>query len=210
MKNCNVTVSKKQGNQKLICLKKLFKHKNYISICDDPLKWGQYYEYKACILVLSPNRMSFTLVLMRNSHSLLSLTSPCSHPLLPPPYYSPCLTLTVIRFGHLLLEPTPTCLPCRSHPLQLHIFLYSLYISALVFFLCHCLHAASVSRLIPCSVLDRASDSSVLMNLGVLLAGLEHIPSLNMWSAFNLLCSLLQLFPFVYSTVLVGFHKTFF
>lgn len=72
--------------------------------------------------------MSFSPVLMRNSHSLLSLTSPCSHPLLPPPYYSPCLTLTVIRFGHLLLEPTPTCLPPITTP----------YIPVLTLHLCPC------------------------------------------------------------------------
>lgn len=94
----------------------------------------QYYEYKACVLALFPTRMSFYLILMRTSHSLLSLTSPCSHPLLPPPSLSPCLTLTVIQFWHLLPEPPPTCLPNLSYPpLQLHIFVYSLYISVLLF-----------------------------------------------------------------------------
>lgn len=106
----------------------------------------QYYEYKACVLALFPTRMSFYLILMRTSHSLLSLTSPCSHPLLPPPSLSPCLTLTVIQFWHLLPEPPPTCLPNLSYPpLQLHIFVYSLYISVLLLFfitvcmLCLCL-----------------------------------------------------------------------
>ena len=69
------------------------------------------------------------------THSLLFLTSPSSHPLLPPPLLSPCLTLTVIQSWHLLPEPPPSCLSTLFHPLQLHISRYSAYICVLLLFL---------------------------------------------------------------------------
>lgn len=97
--------------------------------------------------------LSFYLCLIRTSHSLLAAT----HRSL-----SPCLTLTVIQPWHLLPEPPLTCLPTSSHPLQLHFLLLTLRLRPSPCFNL-CLHAVSVSRLMPCGVLDRAARSKVLI-----------------------------------------------
>lgn len=104
-----------------------------------------YHEYKSCIRACFP--MSFSLVLMGSSHRLLSVTSPRSHPLLPPPRRSPCATLTVTRFLASVAGTTAHTSPHQiPPPISNGVFLYSLYISALVVFfndsvcvLCPCL-----------------------------------------------------------------------
>lgn len=119
-----------------------------------------YHEYKSCIRVCFP--MSFSLVLMGSSHRLLSVTSPRSHPLLPPPRRSPCATLTVTQFLASVAGTTAHMSPHQiPPPISNAIFLYSLYISALVVFFNDCLRAVPVSHLIPRGLLDRAADSSV-------------------------------------------------
>lgn len=104
-----------------------------------------YHEYKWCIRVCFP--MSFSLVLMGSSHRLLSVTSPRSRPLLPPPRRSPCATLTVTQFLASVAGTTAHMSPHQiPPPISNAILLYSLYISALVVFfndsvcvLCLCL-----------------------------------------------------------------------
>lgn len=147
--------------------------------------------------------MSSCLIWIRTFHSLLSpLSLPPTVP--PTPLFSPCVTLTVIQFWRLLPEPPPTRLLTFSHPLQLHIFLYSLYISVLPLFLisvcmlCLCLvsyHAVySIGQLTPKS--SHESLCVVGWGLTVVLSVLGPLVSfspfvsqhLNMGSFINPLC----------------------
>lgn len=114
-------------------------------------RWGQNHRTVLWIqsMYLSPFPNHNVLQSCFNTHfpqsplSHLSLQPPTA---LPPPSLSPCLTLTVIHFWHLLSEPPPTCLPSLSHPLQLHVFLYSLYISVLLSACCVCVSSRTMWR----------------------------------------------------------------
>lgn len=100
-----------------------------------------------------------SIFLIYTSYSLLSLTLPYSHLLLPPPSLSSCLTLTVIRSWHLLPAYFPhVFLPCPTQDTP-YILLLSFHLCPSPFSVLR-LHAVSLSRLIPCGVPDRAAHSS--------------------------------------------------
>lgn len=92
-----------------------------------------------------------------NVLGVLSVTSPSSHPLLPPPKFSPCLTLAVI---HQLSQTPPTT--TGSIPLVTLRLCPSVF-TASVCTLCLCL--------IMCGVPDRSADSNVLTRVSVCVVG---------------------------------------
>lgn len=88
-----------------------------------------------------------------NVLGVLSVTSPSSHPLLPPPKFSPCLTLAVIHQPSQTPPTTTGGIPLLTLRLCPSVF------TASVCMLCPCL--------VTCGVPDRSADSNVLTRASV-------------------------------------------
>lgn len=92
-----------------------------------------------------------------NVPGVLSVTSPSSHPLLPPPKFSPCLTLAVIHQPSQTPPTTTGGIPLLTLRLCPSVF------TASVCTLCLCL--------VTCGVPDTSAESNVLTRASVCVVG---------------------------------------